>query len=46
LNSKDQNIQTAPFVELLAVSTALAKNPVFDIIIDEKINASELLATL
>jgi hypothetical protein len=37
LNSKDQNIQTAPFVELLAVSTALAKNPVFDIIIDEKI---------
>ncbi|KUO65654.1 MAG: hypothetical protein APF83_01120 [Lutibacter sp. BRH_c52] len=30
-------MQTAPFVELLAVSAALAKNPVFDIIIDEKI---------
>jgi len=30
-------MQTAPFVELLAVPAALAKNPVFDIIIDEKI---------
>ncbi len=30
-------MQTAPFVELLAVPTALAKNPVLDIIIDEKI---------
>ena len=37
MNSKDQNMQTAPFVELLAVPTALAKNPLFDIIIDEKI---------
>ena len=37
MNSKDQNIQTAPFVELVAVHSALAKNPVFDIIIDEKI---------
>jgi hypothetical protein len=37
LNSQDQNIQTAPFVELVAVPSALAKNPVFDIIIDEKI---------
>ena len=37
MNSKDQNIQTAPFVELVAVPSALAKNPVFDIIIDEKI---------
>jgi hypothetical protein len=30
-------MQTAPFVELLAVPSALAKNPVFDIIIDEKV---------
>jgi hypothetical protein len=30
-------MQTAPFVELVAVPSALAKNPVFDIIIDEKI---------
>jgi len=30
-------MQTAPFVELLAVPTALAKNPLFDIVIDEKI---------
>jgi len=30
-------MQTAPFVELVAVPTALAKNPVFDIIIDEKV---------
>jgi hypothetical protein len=37
LNSKDQNMQTAPFVELLAVPAALAKNLVFDIIIDEKV---------
>lgn len=37
MNSQDQNMQTAPFVELLAVPAALAKNPVFDIIIDEKI---------
>ena len=38
MNSKDQNMQTAPFVELLAVPTALSKNPLFDIIIDDKIN--------
>lgn len=31
-------MQTAPFVELLAVPTALAKNPLFDIIIEDKIN--------
>ena len=37
MNSQDQNMQTAPFVELLAVPAALAKNQVFDIIIDEKI---------
>ena len=37
MNAKDQNMQTAPFVELVAVPTALAKNPVFDIIIDDKI---------
>ena len=37
MNHQEQNMQTAPFVELLAVSAALAKNPVFDIIIDEKI---------
>ena len=30
-------MQTAEFVELLAVPAALSKNPVFDIIIDEKI---------
>lgn len=30
-------MQTAPFVELVAVPAALAKNPVFDIIIDEKV---------
>ena len=38
MNSKDQNMQTAPFVELLAVPSALAKNPLFDIIVEEKIN--------
>ena len=38
MNSKDQNMQTAPFVELLAVPAALAKNPLFDIIVEEKIN--------
>ena len=37
MNSKDQNMQTAPFVELLAVPAALAKNPLFDIIVEEKI---------
>jgi hypothetical protein len=31
-------MQTAPFVELMAVPAALAKNPVFDIIIDEKVS--------
>jgi hypothetical protein len=30
-------MQTAPFVELLAVPAALSQNPVFDIIIDKKI---------
>ena len=38
MNSKDQNMQTAPFVELLAVPSALAKNPLFDIIVEERIN--------
>ena len=37
MNSKDQNMQTAPFVELLAVPSALARNPLFDIIVEEKI---------
>ena len=37
MNSKDQNMQTAPFVELLAVPQAQAKNPLFDIIIEGKI---------
>ena len=37
MNSKDQNMQTAPFVELLAVPSALAKNPLFDIIVEEKL---------
>ena len=31
-------MQTAPFVELLAVPAALAKNPLFDIIIEGKVN--------
>ncbi|WP_165932623.1 hypothetical protein [Flavobacterium cellulosilyticum] len=30
-------MQTAPFVELLAAPSALSKNPVYDIIIDEKV---------
>jgi hypothetical protein len=30
-------MQTAPFVELLAVPAALAKNPLFDIIVEDKI---------
>ena len=38
MNSKDQNMQTAPFVELLAVPSALARNPLFDIIVEDKIN--------
>ena len=38
MNSKDQNMQTAEFVELLAVPQAQAKNPLFDIIIEDKIN--------
>ena len=38
MNSKDQNVQIAAFVELLAVPLALAKNPLFDIIVEEKIN--------
>ena len=38
MNSKDQNMQTAEFVELLAVPAALAKNPLFDIIVEDKIN--------
>ncbi len=38
MNSKDQNMQTAPFVELLAVPAAQAKNPLFDIIVEDKIN--------
>ena len=31
-------MQTAPFVELLAVPSAQAKNPLFDIIVEDKIN--------
>jgi len=38
LNTKYQNMQTAEFVELLAVPAALAKNPLFDIIVEDKIN--------
>lgn len=38
MNTKDQNMQTAEFVELLAVPAAQAKNPLFDIIVDDKIN--------
>ena len=37
MNSKDQNMQTAEFVELLAVSQSQAKNPLFDIIVEDKI---------
>ena len=39
-------MQTAPFVELVAVPAALAKNPVFDIIIDEKITLQNYCNTL
>ncbi len=38
MNSKDQNMRTAEFVELLAVPQAQAKNPLFDIIVEDKIN--------
>jgi hypothetical protein len=38
LNTKDQNMQTAEFVELLAVPAAQAKNPLFDIIVEDRIN--------
>ena len=38
MNTKYQNMQTAEFVELLAVPAALAKNPLFDIIVEDKIN--------
>ena len=38
MNSKDQNMQIAEFVELLAVPQAQAKNPLFDIIVEDKIN--------
>ena len=38
MNSKEQNMQIAEFVELLAVPQAQAKNPLFDIIIEGKIN--------
>ena len=31
-------MQTAPFVELLAVPQAQAKNPLFDIIVEGKVN--------
>jgi len=37
LNSKDQNVQIAAFVELLAVPLAQATNPLFDIIIEENV---------
>lgn len=37
MNSKDQNMQTAPFVELLAVSATQATNTLFDIIVEDKI---------
>ena len=38
MNSKDQNMQTAEFAELMAVPQAQAKNPLFDIIIEGKVN--------
>ena len=37
MSSKDQNMQTAPFVELLAVPLVQSKNPLFDIIVEDKI---------
>ena len=37
MNSKDQNVQIAAFVELLAVPLAQAKNPLFDIIVEENV---------
>jgi len=35
LSSKDQNIKTAPFPEHVAVQTAQAQNPLFDIIVED-----------
>lgn len=46
MNSKDQNTQTAPFVEFLAVPEALSKNPLFDIIIEEKITLQNYCTAL
>ena len=37
MNSKDQNMQIAEFVEFLAVPQAQANNPLFDIIIEENV---------
>ena len=38
MNSKEQNMHTAEFVELLAVPQVQAKNPLFDIIIEDEVN--------
>jgi len=38
LNSKEQIIKTAPFPQLLAMPSAQAKNPLFDIIVEDKVN--------
>ena len=38
MNSKEQIIKTAPFPQLLAMSSAQAKNPLFDIIVEDKVN--------
>ena len=35
MSSKDQNIKTAPFPEHVAVQTAQAQNPLFDIIVED-----------
>lgn len=36
MNSKEQNIKTAPFPEHVAVPTAQAQNPLFDIILEDE----------
>lgn len=46
MSSENHIIKTAPFPELLAVPTALAKNELFDVIIDEKITQQNYCAAL
>jgi hypothetical protein len=43
---KGHNIQTSPFVELVAMPAALSTNPAFDIIIEEEINLQNYCTAL